>query len=533
MENFPIYMTFTPILAAMIIYLGPNKYITYLTFIAQGILSILVGVYAIKFNFLKTPQIIFLGGWSREIGITLRMDTLSILFIVLTVFIWWMIIIYSWNRRKEDFKFLFFLLVLEGAFIAFLQSDDIFNIFVLLELITILSTILIIYKKDGYSVRAGLYYLIFNSVGMIFFLLGLILLYSLSGTLNMEVISRRISMFENTALVRLSYIFIIASLGVKSAFFPVYTWLPRAHGAAPASISALLSGLLVKSGLYAFIRINQMYDIQILQNFFFILGVCTAISGAIIALSQNDIKQILAFSTISQIGIILVGLSSFKEGLYIGGIAHIFNHAIFKSLLFLGAGAILNRYGTRRVTEIRGVFKESPLLSIFMIIGILSITGAPLFNGYISKTIIKYGITNKVLGSTFMNIMNILTIMYFMKFSQIFFGESIVNTIRDIGNTLALGILALVSMALGIYMKGILEVSAGIDLSYIYIFSIKSLIEYLLSILIGYIIYKKIVEKDINIMKRIRHFNLSFEIANIMLVAFIFIMILWVRFPTS
>lgn len=529
MEFIPIYLIFIPIITALIIYLVSDKRINYLVFLSQGIMTILAIVYFLHFDTLADPQVIRLGGWPRELGISLLVDRLAMAFIFLSIFIWWMILIYGWHRRKEEFKFIFFLFFLEGVFIAFLQSNDIFNLYVLLEIITILSAILIIYKKDGYSVKSGLYYLLFNSVGVSFYLIGLILLYSLTGTLNMGVISNRIALFENTELVKLAYVFMIASVGVKSALFPVYTWLPRAHGAAPASISALLSGLLVKSGLYAFIRMNQMFDITILNEFFFILGFITGLSGVIFALSQKDIKQILAFHTISQIGIILMGLSAMEGNLYIGGVLHIFNHAIFKSLLFLGAGIIINRYGTRRITDIRGVFRESPTISIFMIIGMLSITGAPMFNGFVSKSIIKYGLNMDSWKVILLQILNIGTATSFIKFSQIFFGKSKVNKIKDKGSTVALAILALACVVLGIFIVDILDLMIGLDISFVTIFSIKYLIEYLITLGIGYIIYKVVIDKDYPIIKKLRHLNVSFQTTNIMLVGFICIMIIWIK----
>lgn len=529
MSFIPVYLIFIPIISAMIIYMVNNKNINYLSFVSQGIISILAIIYYINFDGLKNPQILNLGGWEKDIGIALLNDKLSISFIFLSIIIWWIVLIYDWSKRKEEYKFLFFLLFLEGAFIGFLQTNDLFNFFVLIELVTILSTILIVYKKDGFSVRAGIYYLIFNSVGMIFYLIGLILLYSLSGTLNMEVIANRISLFPGSHIVELSYIFIIASMGVKSAFFPVYTWLPRAHGAAPASISALLSGLLVKSGLYGFIRINQMFKLEILEEFFFVLGFVTALSGVIFALSQKDIKQILAFHTISQVGIILMGLEAMEGRLFIGGVMHIFNHAIFKSLLFLGAGIIINQYGTRRITEIRGVFKESPIVSIFMIVGMLSITGAPLFNGFVSKSIIKYGLKGNDLKVFSLQILNLGTAISFVKFSQIFFGKSKVNKIKDISSTVGLGILAILCIIMGNFFSDIVWEFMMYNVSYIKVFTFKNILTYVITIGIGYLVYKGIIDKDYPIIKKIRHINISFENSNIMLVAFIFIMLIWTR----
>jgi multicomponent Na+:H+ antiporter subunit D len=529
MELIPIYLIFIPIVTSMIIYIFNNKYINYLIFIAQSVISILIFIYYNHFDSLTTEKNLYIGGWSKAIGISLRNDKLSFVFIILSLFIWWVIIIYCWNKRKEDFKFLFFLMFLEGAFLGLIQTNDIFNLFIFIEIITIISTILITYKKDGYSIRAGLYYLLFNASGMIFYLLGLILLYVLTGTLNMNIISTKLSFIKSTSAVKLAYIFIMASIGVKSAFFPVYNWLPRAHSAAPASVSALLSGLLVKSGLYAFIRLNEMFQLYILEDFFFILGFLTALSGVIFALSQKDIKQILAFHTISQIGIILMGLSYMEGKAYIGGMLHLFNHALFKSLLFLASGALINQYGTRKITEIRGVFKNFPVLSILMIIGILSITGSPFFNGFVSKNIIKYGIDQSSIKVFLLYIVNIGTATSFIKMSQIFFGNTNIKKYVDLNGIVSIGLLALACIFLGNFFSILINKVFAIDLKYFSEISLKNWLNYFITISLSVLIYKLIIAKDYKIIKKIRHLHISFSTTNIMLIFFIFIMIVWCR----
>lgn len=527
MRFIPVYIIFIPIITAMFIYVINNKRLNYLTFTSQLLVTFLSIIYYKFYNISSTKKILLLGGWDERIGISLRNDNISFLFIFLTIFIWWIVLIYCWDKRKNDFKFLFFLMFLEGTFLGLLQTNDIFNMFIFIEITTIISTILIIYKKDGYSVRAGLYYLLFNSLGMIFYLLGMMLIYVVSGSLNMEVITDKISIIGDKSFIRLSYIFIMAAIGVKSAFFPVYNWLPKAHGAAPASISALLSGLLIKSGIYALIRINQIYQLNFLYDLFFILGFLTAISGIIFALSQKDIKQILAFHTISQIGIILMGLSSLGGKAYIGGIIHIFNHAIFKSLLFMGAGIIINVYGTRRITEIRGVFKTLPYISIFMIIGMLSITGAPFFNGFVSKTIIKYGFKGNTLKIIMLHIINLGTSISFIKLSQIFVGKSYVQRIKSLNDKISMGLLATACIILGNFYKPLAKEFLKSDITFVNVFSVKSWITYIITIIIGFLVYKYIIEKDYRIIKRIRHLKISFEVSSSMLVIFIFIMIIW------
>jgi IS605 OrfB family transposase len=205
---------------------------------------------------------------------------------------------------------------------------------------------------------------------------------------------------------------------------------------------------------------------------------------------------------------------------------HIFNHAIFKSLLFLCAGIILNKYKTRKISEIRGVLKSLPLTSIFLIIGMLSITGAPFFNGFISKSILKYSLQSNNLKLFMLYIVNIGTIISFIKLSQIFGGSSDVRKGDLSWCNFSLLLLASMCIILGNLYIPIAHKLWNIDLSYIKIFNISSLLQYLSSLAIGYIIYKKVIAKDLVFIKKIRHTAISFDTANIMLVMFIFIMII-------
>jgi multicomponent Na+:H+ antiporter subunit D len=381
----------------------------------------------------------------------------------------------------------------------------------------------------GESVRAGLYYLLFNSVGVMFFLLGMALIYYSEGTLNINTLTERINICQGLNLTNISYISIMAAIGVKSAFFPVYNWLPKAHSAAPSVISALLSGLLVKSGLYVFIRINMMYGLDTFREFFIILGIFTAISGGIFALSQKDIKQVLAFSTVSQIGIIMIGLNQL-DGNITGGIIHIFSHAFFKSLLFLSAGVIINTYKEKDTTLIRGMFRELPLVSIAVIVGFLSISGMPLFSGYLSKSIIKYGLEyNSVIYA--LHFIDVLTITYFMRILQIFKEPKDLKVKyklnQKINSEIPIIILSLLSIILGIFYKPIWEFFLKTSIDFIELFIFKEWLIYFSKLIIGYLIYKMIIEKDFNLIVRIRKINITFPNTNYLFIIFITIMLVW------
>jgi len=525
----PVYLILIPVVASIFVYLTNDNYSNSLAFISQAIISVIaVKYFQLQDGFANTHSIV-LGGWNPIIGIVLRNDRISIAFVFLTILLWWSVMLYTWKNRGKDSRFMFFLMFLEGIYLGLLQSNDMFNIFIFIELITIVSSILILYKKDGDSVRAGLYYLLFNSVGILFYMIGMAMIYNVAGTLNMDLLTLRIAKIENAEFLTTAYIFIMAAVGVKSAFFPVFNWLPKAHSAAPSSISALLSGLLVKSGLYVFIRMNIMFSYDGLDRFFLIIGFFTALAGVFFALSQKDIKRILAYHTVSQVGIIMIGLNSLDQSKSIGGILHIINHAFFKSLLFMGAGAIIHVYKKRNVKEIRGVLRKMPFTSILMIIGMLSITGMPFFNGLISKTIIKEGVKDSSLAVFALKLVNIGTMVSFIKISQIFFGEdkAVKASMDDL--TLRIGMLvpALFCIILGIFHVPLMGYLFDIDLGYINPMSIEHWITYGINAVIGFLVYDRIISKDFKFIEKIGQFKISFGNSNYLLILYIFLMLIF------
>ncbi len=519
MNHIPIFLILISIIFSLIIYLFHNKYANYLAFICQTILIVSTIYYYQNLKILGTHDIT-IGGWSKTAGIALHNDWLSISLIFLTLFLFTAILIYIWDKNIST-TFLFFLLFLEGIFLGLLQTSDLFSFFIFMELITIISSILIVFKKEGHSLKIVLYYLLFNSAGMMFYLLGISFLYVLVGTLNMELATTALATLGTPISVKATYMLIMSALAVKSAFFPVYNWLPKAHGAAPPAVSALLSGLLVKSGLYGFIRINQVFGIMY-QEIFMILGFTTAIVGVIFALSQKDIKQILAYHTISQVGIMLIGISQMEGNLFYGGILHLINHAMFKSLLFLGAGIIISEYGTKNVYDIKGVFKRLPFTSILMIIGMLSITGSPFFNGFVSKSIITYSLGTG--GNYLFNVINLGTAISFVKMSHIFVGEGTLSKKSYLCSNIAMSFLAIMCIVLGSFAMPIVTSLWSVELMKIKTLSPEKWFQYIATVACAAIIYRKIIKKDIFIIRKIRETDMAFDTANIALIFLVFVL---------
>lgn len=526
MNMMPIALIFIPIITACIIYLVHRPWISSFCFLCQGLLTVTLFRYSQFLRAVGSHKLV-VGNWSEQFGIGLRNDHLSLAFLWLTILFWWIILSYIWAYRSKDYKFLFFLFFLEGTFVGLLQSNDIFSLFVFIDITTILSTILIIYEKNGYAIKSGVFYLLFNSVGMLFYQLGFILIYTSMGTLNMSLLAERIASVPYTDMLQLASLFFFVAIGVKSALFPVYTWLPRAHSAAPSAISALLSGLLVKSGLYALIRMKFLFTASHISEFFFWLGLLSALSGVIFALSQNKLKQILAYSTVSQIGLITMGLSQPDSLLFLGGITHLFNHALLKSLLFLCAGIIIHQTGKKRLCDIHGIFRSMPLLSVTMIIGMIAITGGFLTNGYFSKSLLAYGLEAK---SSFAylayHVVNLGTIAYFLKISQIFFGHrATIKNAASKGQRFSISVLATACLLIP-WANEALWASFGFSLPHISLFSWEKAAIYVIQIVLGYWLIHKIILHDPRLIRKIRHFQIGFGASNALMLLFLLLMIL-------
>ncbi len=542
MTNIIIYslsLIFVPILGSVFIYIFNRTSFNYVVFLVQSIISVIL--YKIWTIVLSEGVMKFtLGGWTKQIGIEFKIDGLSLMFMTMAVLIWWVVLIYAWHQKKTDFKFLFFLVFLEGCFLALVQVNDFFTLFVLIEIVTIISSILILYKKDGISLKAGMYYLLFNSIGMSIYLFGVAMIYLKVGTLNMSLIKAYLIsqdfMSVEYSIIQISFVCFLVSMCVKAALFPVYDWLPRAHTAAPSHVSALLSGLLVKTGVYGVIRVLDVYHVESVYPILFYLGFFTAISGIFFAISQKDIKGILAFHTISQIGLIIMSLSANTDIGTVGAYMHIFNHFLFKSLLFLGAGIIINEYGLRRVSEIHGIGRAHPLLTICMAIGIFSITGAPLFVGFLSKNMIKLSMLSP-LHLNLYRVVSLGTMISFIKFSKIFFGEPTKNKKINAGQQTGVVILAVLCVFFYIKELDIMRIFMSIEgkmsdqliysLNYVEktLYDSEYLLEYLLYFMVGFAILKILVRPDSKFWHAIRHFRMKFQDAVVSLLIFLVLMI--------
>ena len=395
--------------------------------------------FVIALVLLRTDPIrIFVGGWGpdRALGIELVCDGLAKLMVVTINLVALVSIVFSWSYMQRFTKVWLFealFLLMTGAMNGVVLAGDLFNMYVFLEIAAISSYALVAFGCEAEELEAAFKYLLLGTVGSAFILLGVTILYSLTGHLNMAKVSELLPAAGQTGpAALLAAAALLGGLALKAAMVPFHAWLPDAHPSAPAPISAMLSGVLIKaSGVYALARIvfNVLGPTTEYALVLTVLGAASMVIGVFLAVGQWDFKRLLAYHSISQMGYVVlafgVAAGVVAEGgeraiallCLFGGLFHLFNHAAFKSLLFLSSGSIEQQAGTRMLKEMGGLARRMPVTSFCCRIGALSIAGVPPFNGFFSKLIIIVGLTmaGRPILAALATLVALMTLVSFVK----------------------------------------------------------------------------------------------------------------------
>ncbi len=343
-------------------------------------------------------------GWRPPYGIELRFDEFSVVIAVICL-IGWLAVLYSfryveWLRAlpKQRVPYYYALLLLNiGGMIGFCVTGDLFNLYVFLEILSLSAYALVAISGEPLASMAAFKYLLMGAISSLLVLTAIGVLLALTGSLNMADIAMRLAAPVSRTPAALALGAFVAGFMVKAALFPVHIWLPDAHAIAPSPISAILSGLVVKIGIIGLLRVFQIYyasgvlDLSLVNQVLVWLGAISILMGAFFAIFQEDIKLMLAYSTISNVGYIVMGLGLATPLGVMGGAVHVFNHALIKATLFLAAGALIYGTGLRTLSELRGAGRTMPITSAAMTIGALSIVGIPPTAGFLCKWYIALG----------------------------------------------------------------------------------------------------------------------------------------------
>ena len=334
------------------------------------------------------------GAWKIPIGIGMVLDGLSSFMLITVNLVAFLIAVYSINYMEKftsKWKFYTLFLLMLAGMNGVIVTGDMFNLFVFLEIAAVASYALVAFGTERHELEAAFKYAIMGTVGSSFILLGIAMLYSFTSTLNMADMSSVLAQKGMTNITLMVSVLFLMGFGLKAALVPFHAWLPDAHPSAPAPISAMLSGVLIKSlGVYALVRIfyNVFGLSPNLSSILLFLGTLSMVVGGLLAIGQWDFKRFLAYSSISQIGYIILGIGLGTPLGILGGLFHLFNHSVFKSLLFLNSGAVEYATGTRDLQKMGGLAKRMPVTSTTAMTASMSIAGIPPFSGFWSKLLI-------------------------------------------------------------------------------------------------------------------------------------------------
>lgn len=333
------------------------------------------------------------------------LDPLSRLFAVVMAGIGLLVVLYSaayMKGKAHENRYFFFLLLLLGSLLGVSTSHELGNFYLFWELMTWTSYFLVIHDQTDRALKAGSKYFLMCASGAYVMHFGILTLHAELGSFDLAEIAERLHLLS-PGMATIVLVTFVIGFGVKTGLVPVHGWLPDAHPVAPASISAPMSGILTKAGVYGLLRIlfvvfgagmlARLGSFGPLSGFgaaLSLAGMATLLYGEVMALRQDDLKRMLAYSTMAQVGeiVAVLGLGTYLATA--GALLHLLNHAVMKNLLFLAAGALIYRLKSQSIASLRGAGRQMPVTAICFAVGVLSIMGLPPFGGFVSKFLMIY-----------------------------------------------------------------------------------------------------------------------------------------------
>ena len=341
------------------------------------------------------------GGWAAPWGIEYRVDVVNAFVLIIVTAISTLVLFFARQSvrqevegKKQPLFYCAWLLCLTGL-TGIAITGDAFNLFVFLEISSLSSYVLIAFGKDRRALTASYQYLVMGTIGATFILIGVGLLYMMTGTLNLADLSARLPAVSATRTVQTALAFLVVGIGLKLALFPLHLWLPNAYAFAPSAVTAFFAATATKVAIYVLLRFlftvfgaAFAFEVMPLGVIFVVLGAAAVLSTSVVAIFQDDIKRMLAYSSVAQIGYMILGISMSSVAGLTASIVHLFNHALMKGGLFLALGCIAYQVGGARLGVLAGSGYRIPWTMAAFLIGSLSLIGVPLTAGFISKWLI-------------------------------------------------------------------------------------------------------------------------------------------------
>jgi len=398
LTHLPILQVIVPLMAApLCLFLTRPRLVWLFALIVSG-LAFLISSLLLQ-QVMESGTILYtLGGWDAPWGIEYRIDYLNSLLLLIITAISTVVLFAAHTSIQQEIPedrhtlfYILYLLSLAGM-LGIVATADAFNVFVFLEISSLSAYALIALGKDRRALWASYQYLIMGTIGATFILIGIGLMYQMTGTLNMYDLSQRLPEVENTRTVFTAFTFVIVGVCLKLALFPLHLWLPNAYAYAPSIVAAFFAATATKVAVYLLIRftfsifgLSFSFTALPLQMLFLMLGLVGIFVASFAAIYQTNVKHLFAYSSIAQIGYMIVGFSVSSVTGLMATLLHLFNHALMKSALFLALAAVVYRIGSVQLNQFHGLGRQMPYTMAAIVIGGLSLIGVPLTVGFVSK----------------------------------------------------------------------------------------------------------------------------------------------------
>lgn len=428
---------------------------------------------ALAYDVLSTGSVISyeMGNWPPPFGIEYRVDLLSAFVLVLVSGVGAITSIYAYSsvdaeipQKKQPYFYALFLLCFAGL-LGIVITNDAFNIYVFLEISSLATYALVSMGKDRRALMASFQYLVLGTIGATFILIAVGLLYMMTGTLNISDIAVRIPIVAHTVPVKAALAFFTVGLALKIAIFPLHVWLTNAYTNAPSFVVSFLSATATKVSIYVLIRVfftlfgyKFSFEDLPLGHILMTLSLFAIFIGSLVAVFQHNVKRMLAYSSVAQIGYILLGVSLATQSGLTASLVHLFNHALAKAALFMVVGCVTLRTGGVRLDDFKGIGSRMPFTMAAFVVAGLSLFGLPMTAGFVSKWYLLVAVMEKGLWPVFVVIISssVLALIYIWRIVEIaYFREKTEDIVKveeaPLLMLVALWVMTLMSIVFGIY----------------------------------------------------------------------------------
>ncbi|HIF56053.1 MAG: monovalent cation/H+ antiporter subunit D family protein [bacterium] len=397
-DHLPVLLVVVPLVAAPIAALLNHPRLSWAVAVAATLWALYAALELLSQTMAAGAIHYELGGWAAPYGIEYVVDPLNAWVVVIVTLIGALVAPYarvSVEREiTEDRIPLFyaaFILCLTGL-LGIAVTGDVFNVFVFLEISSLSAYALIALGSDRRALTASFQYLIMGSVGATFIVIGIGLMYVMTGTLNMADLADRLPEVSGTRTIPVAFTFLTVGITLKLALFPLHLWLPNAYTYAPSAVTAFIASTATKVAVYLLLRFfftifgaTFSFDVMQLDRILMPLALIAIVAMSLVAIYQENVKRLLAYSSVAQIGYMVLGISFASVLGLTAGILHLFNHALIKGALFMSMGCVMYRVGSVRLERMHGLGRAMPWTMAAFVVGGLSLIGVPLTVGFISK----------------------------------------------------------------------------------------------------------------------------------------------------